>query len=354
MAQFFGKCALLDYPEHQNIGDHLLWIASILYLEKTRSVQIGYVSSLHNFSSARLKKEIDRGQIVFAGGGSFGDLWPAHQQFREDVIASHHDNSIIILPQSIYFQNEQNLQRAAAIFNAHPDLTMFVRDQQSYDLATKTFTSCKVFKAPDMVFALCDLELPKYATKISQKLLYLHRNDAELNSNLNVPLADLPPTKHENWFAFEEKYSEKHKFFQGTPSVWKIPGTARLYREYWQRRLRDPALWKSRRLWKRKHAMSELIGAKDTQTQNSWLLVHDAICQLKRFPLVLTDRLHGHILSVVLGIPNVFLPNSYGKNERFYDEWTHAIPSCKYVDNAAAIAGTVEHLISQQRQPLHL
>jgi pyruvyl transferase EpsO len=39
--------------------------------------------------------------------------------------------------------------------------------------------------------------------------------------------------------------------------------------------------------------------------------------------VVVTDRLHGHILSVLLGIPHVLMDNSYGKNESFYATWTH-------------------------------
>jgi pyruvyl transferase EpsO len=38
--------------------------------------------------------------------------------------------------------------------------------------------------------------------------------------------------------------------------------------------------------------------------------------------VVVTDRLHGHILSVLLGIPNVLMDNSYGKNQSFYATWT--------------------------------
>jgi pyruvyl transferase EpsO len=38
--------------------------------------------------------------------------------------------------------------------------------------------------------------------------------------------------------------------------------------------------------------------------------------------VVITDRLHGHILSLLLGIPHVLLDNSYGKVRSFYESWT--------------------------------
>jgi pyruvyl transferase EpsO len=38
--------------------------------------------------------------------------------------------------------------------------------------------------------------------------------------------------------------------------------------------------------------------------------------------VVITDRLHGHILSLMLGIPHVILDNSYGKLSSFHEAWT--------------------------------
>lgn len=38
--------------------------------------------------------------------------------------------------------------------------------------------------------------------------------------------------------------------------------------------------------------------------------------------VVITDRLHAHILSLLLGIPNVILDNSYGKVRDFHQTWT--------------------------------
>ena len=37
--------------------------------------------------------------------------------------------------------------------------------------------------------------------------------------------------------------------------------------------------------------------------------------------VVITDRLHAHILSLLLGIPHAVLDNSYGKLGRFLDQW---------------------------------
>lgn len=41
-----------------------------------------------------------------------------------------------------------------------------------------------------------------------------------------------------------------------------------------------------------------------------------------RGEVVLTDRRHAHVLSVLLDIPHVLLDNSYGKVRGFAEQWT--------------------------------
>jgi pyruvyl transferase EpsO len=38
--------------------------------------------------------------------------------------------------------------------------------------------------------------------------------------------------------------------------------------------------------------------------------------------LVVTDRLHGHILAMLMDMPTLVLDNSYGKNSRYAAVWT--------------------------------
>ena len=51
-------------------------------------------------------------------------------------------------------------------------------------------------------------------------------------------------------------------------------------------------------------------------------LVDEAIDFFSRFEVVTTDRLHAHILSCLMGIPNTVLNNSYGKNYSYITAWT--------------------------------
>ena len=50
--------------------------------------------------------------------------------------------------------------------------------------------------------------------------------------------------------------------------------------------------------------------------------------------LVITDRLHAHILCMLLGIPHILLNNLMGKNWNFYETWTRGSPLCRLETNA--------------------
>ena len=66
---------------------------------------------------------------------------------------------------------------------------------------------------------------------------------------------------------------------------------------------------------------------------------------LARGRVVVTDRLHGHLLSLLQGIPHVVMDNSYGKLRSVYEEWTH---QC----SLAAWAETPEEAVEAARRLL--
>jgi pyruvyl transferase EpsO len=73
--------------------------------------------------------------------------------------------------------------------------------------------------------------------------------------------------------------------------------------------------------------------------------MHHGIYQFKQHRLIITNRLHGHILCIIMGIPHIFLPNAYYKNEAFYDTWTYSIPFCRFVKDPSQIKGAAQELL---------
>lgn len=74
-------------------------------------------------------------------------------------------------------------------------------------------------------------------------------------------------------------------------------------------------------------------------------MMHAGMHQMRQHRLVITNRLHGHILCLLLKIPHVFLPNSYHKNELFYQTWTHQISFFRFVKKPHEVKSAVEELL---------
>lgn len=233
----FEQCALLDYPDYFNIGDHLIGLATIFYLTDVLKAKINYVASLNNFSEAEMEKQVGNAPIILQGGGNLGDTWSHHQEFRERIIAKYCDRPIIIMPQCVYFKNPEKLNQAAAIFNAHPNLTLFARDNYSYEIACKHFYNCQVIKAPDTVFHLTSLPLLPFNFNPKRPTLYLCRDDSELNQTFSPAKLEISNLVVQDWTSSQWIYRGRDKFRELTEFYWRIPGIVLLVREGWQRGL---------------------------------------------------------------------------------------------------------------------
>ena len=51
---------------------------------------------------------------------------------------------------------------------------------------------------------------------------------------------------------------------------------------------------------------------------------------LSRGHQVITDRLHAHILCLLMGIPHVVVDNNYGKLGSFLEAWTKHAPGVRF------------------------
>jgi pyruvyl transferase EpsO len=126
----------------------------------------------------------------------------------------------------------------------------------------------------------------------AHRLLLLMRTDREANASMRADLLPLPPSA---------------------------------VREDW---LLEPAT--TRRDAKRNAAAAALFSlsfSKMALTERYYdalarARVRRGMRQLASAEFVITDRLHVHILSLLMDLPHVVLDNSYGKITRFMDLWT--------------------------------
>lgn len=280
------KCALLDFPNHGNVGDSAIWLGEKAFL-RSINASVVYTSDRSTYSKAKLAKRLRGGSILLHGGGNLGDIWPASQRFREQIISEFLDTQIIQLPQTIYFKEKANLERARSIFNNHRDLILLVRDVRSLEIARNEFRAHS-YLCPDMAFMLRDL--PRTEPPQS-KIVWLARTDME-SSGYSCPKAE-PDVYQADW-----RRDPRSLVFRANNFLTR------------HSRRKTPVL--------RGFARS-ISCAYDALARHR---LRRGCTILSKGQVVVTDRLHGHIISVLLGIPNVLLDNSYGKVKSFYETWT--------------------------------
>ena len=280
--------AFLNWPDYPNTGDHLIWLGAQVYLRRRLGLSPVYCRSSAATRIEELQALPREVPIVLTGGGNFGDLWEHHQLFREEVVKACGDRRIIVLPQTVHFQDGRNLQRAVAAFSGHCDLHLLARDHVSHETLKAHFPDNDIGLAPDMAVFLADIVGP-VCRRISQSpvfdTLYLLRSDAEMVPDRGTPEAGPHLV---DW--------------AGEAGLHGVPLVALAA------------------------ACVEEAGAGDlVQTEEdrvSWARFVFGCALLSRGRRIVTDRLHGHILSLVMHKENVLLDNSYSKNRTFLETWT--------------------------------
>ena len=277
--------ALFDFPNHPNVGDSVIWQGEItaLSLFFKRQPQITTQRLKPWVSLPKLAPDV---QILIHGGGNVGDLWEVAQIFRERLISEYPLNLIVQLPQSVLFQNPGNAQRFKDVLAGHENFVLMVRDNQSFQRAIGLHSG-RILLVPDMALALNRIQRPN-SPKF--EILALLRSDKEKSRKDNPEMLD--QVEVVDWLS--EPLGLDWAFLE---ALTRIPGSSDAFPN-----LLHP--WRTR--------VSDAISARRTRRG----------CELlSNGKVIITDRLHAHILCALMGIPHVILDNSYGKLSSFTDTW---------------------------------
>lgn len=271
------QAALLDFPDHSNVGDSAIWLGERAFFADA-GVSIKYVSTMRSYNADDLRAALPEGDIFLHGGGNFGSVWPDHQKHRLAVLRDFPDRNVIQLPQSIHFDNMSDAEETKQVVGRHGRFTAMVRDTPSYEW-TDANLSCRTVECPDMALYLRRLDRMAPRTDIVRLL----RTDRE-------QVVGQVGTKRESidWLV-EPQWPLR---FQRLKAV----ATNVFFGENARRIALYDALARQR--------------------------VNRGARLLSQGRVVITDRLHGHIMCLLLGIPHVALDNSYGKVGRFMERWT--------------------------------
>lgn len=164
------KIVLFNTPEHDNVGDHLITLAELSFLEKYfNEYKIYEVTDIeylwyHN----KIKKCLNTSDIILiTGGGYIGSLWLYNGETNvRNIIKEYPNNRIIILPQTVYFENNdrgnKELQETQKIFRNHNELILCAREENSYNQFISIIgTDKNVHLLPDMALLYSEMDIQR-------------------------------------------------------------------------------------------------------------------------------------------------------------------------------------------------
>lgn len=285
---------LLGTSTYNNLGDHLLSQNSFDFLKKTfpNRFVIEIPTQIFKRYEEQLSNVISQQTIIcISAGGWMGNLWPEDELMMQRMIESFSNNKIYILPQTVYYDksihNYKNiLHKANSTYEKCADLTLFVREKNSYNTARTLLNIRKIFLAPDM--------------GLYGKKQYPHLN--------NRKLALL-------CFRDDRESSLKKSEEKNIRSLLQSKG----------------------------YSINEFntITKHNISISKRLLQLTSLTNKLSTSDIVFTDRLHGMILAAICGCKCIVFDNSNHKISGVYSIWLKNNPNILLIDDHCTLDETI-------------
>ncbi|KAI9365964.1 polysaccharide pyruvyl transferase, partial [Zopfochytrium polystomum] len=310
-----SKVALLGFPDHSNKGDSAIWVGERILLEAL-GIEVVYIArTLSDFNATEMarilqvtpsegtttkisksRKDFVESAILFHGGGNFGDLYWTHQELRNSVVNGFPQIRIVSFPQTVHFSSSSSpaLAKVIEAYRLHNHLTIVARDVQSFNFLAKHLGTHQIRLAPDVAFMIGSV-----AGRISTV-----PQDEAASSTKSKQL-------HQKWDVLVHQRSDK----ESTPDQ------------------RSRAAWETLRFDGVSSTFSfkidDWLGTANSKygwipdlNKRAYRRLEDGLDFLAQGRLVITNRLHGHILLTLMGVPHIVLDNLHSKVLNYYSAWT--------------------------------
>lgn len=269
-----NRIYLFGIPIHGNLGDQAILYAEEEFLkENFENLHVIEIESniVRKFSKL-LKLLVKDNVILVHGGGFLGTLWLNEEIMFRTVLENFPNNNVIVFPQTAYFSNDEDgkkiLNESQKIYAKHKKLYICCREKYSYDFMKKNFSSCNILLIPDMVLYLNGIN----NNKDKKNVLFCIRNDKEKVKydfdNLKSKLSD---------FTFTE---------------------------------------------------TDMVVQNNIYLFNRKKHLYNKINEFSNYKLIITDRLHGMVFSLLAGVPCLVFENKSYKIKGVY-EWISDIDSVR-------------------------
>lgn len=286
------RCIILDAPYYHNIGDVLIWKGEMAFLAE-HGIQCLYSASYETCTNPEIARDTT---ILFNGGGNLGDIYHEHMDFLLKVVDRYPNNRIVICPQTVYYKDKSSMENDFKLLLRHKDLYFCARDKATFDLLTKYF-GMRTRILPDMAFCIPEQDLQRYALKETKLKLIIERKDCE---SLNERQHKSNDGNISDWPTFEKPlhYTTFLNKILKRISDAHIPLVTRYTNLFWD--------------YYFLHCFSETM-------------FREGVRFISPYQQIETTRLHGCILSILLGKKITLIDNSYGKNSNFYNTWLYTM-----------------------------
>lgn len=302
--------ALLQFPYDFNVGNHMMWVAIADYL-KRRDARIAYAAHGYNFDIEAMKRAVGDGVVLFLGGVTVSRLWPRHAEVKRIVAAACPNNRLVSLPSTMLFVDDEDRREAATIFGDHKDIVLMSRDPVSAASAREVFQSS--IKIETLHDSTVRLPQQQRMARPVHDIIWLARDDkegADTTAPADVNVFDWPQEDREGMrLLFPSRvFSRVRKQAPVLDSI-SNPQISACYDRF--------ARW--------------VLASGNKRLDTGKVLV--------------TDRMHPHILAALRQQPVVLLPDRFGKNRAVYEFTSNAYTTVHWADTPAEALDLARSLV---------
>jgi exopolysaccharide biosynthesis predicted pyruvyltransferase EpsI len=299
------------YLETENKGDAAIWSAQQILLsmmgietmEACRFMDKG--CNMTKFTQA-LEDHKPNSAIIMAGGGNFNDYYWEDQPSRMQMIKHFTQVPIRAFPQSIHMTHNDRINDTKKAFLSHPNLQLAARDAPSYKWLADTFEGEKVAPASTDLAVTDGIGKGEVKTVLTPDIAFMwgSRPDFRINTPKEYDILILARDDME----ISTGNSKSIPFGKGNLDLGGSIGNV----SYWK------VDWKFTPTPEIDNKEHREMG----KNQRAWAKATEGFRMLGAANFVITDRLHGHILSTLIGTPHVVMDSKLGKNINYHDTWT--------------------------------
>lgn len=296
------KFILIDTPVHGNLGDQAIVEAELKFLrenfvniplfEITQEEYICLNTKIHKFIN-------EQDIILIQGGGFIGTIWLNEEIILEKILLDFKNNPIIIFPQTIYFKNDNNgnkqLKKFNTVLSNIKNIHIFVRDRNSYK------------------FAL---------------------------NNLNIPIEKFSLVPDMVSYLSGWKFSDK----QNIAIFCLRKDKEKVLDDFFIEHLKQDLSNKGLKIITTDTCVNKKIIIPITRKK----LIYNKLYEFSKAHIVITDRMHGMMFSVITGTPCIAFDN-ISKKVSGACKWFEYIKYLKYIPNKTIPDNTIESLLSNNK-----